>query len=115
MEGIITDQEATKCLDYIRDNAVKYAQAKANRIYIEQFRKSKKAILMQEAMKSISGKSTVQERESYAYAHDDYVELLDGLKTAVEDEEKLKWLLVAAQAKLETYRTISANNRRAVQ
>lgn len=115
MDGFITDQEATKCLDYIRDNAAKYAEAKANRVYIEQFRKSKKAILMQDAMKSISGKSTVQERESYAYSHNDYIELLDGLKVAVEEEEKYKWMLLAAQTKLEVYRTISANNRRATQ
>lgn len=35
-----------KAVDYIIKNAGKFAQAKANRVYLEEFRKSKKALLM---------------------------------------------------------------------
>jgi hypothetical protein len=46
-----------------------------------------------------------------AYATDDYIELLKGLKEAVETEEKLKWQLIAAQARIEIWRSQEATNR----
>ena len=50
-----------------------------------------------------------QERE--AYAHQEYRDLLQGLKSAVEVEEKLRWDLIAAQARVEIWRTEQANLR----
>jgi hypothetical protein len=50
-----------------------------------------------------------QERE--AYAHPEMVELLMGLKAAVEIEEKLKWDITAAELRVEIWRTEQANNR----
>jgi len=50
-----------------------------------------------------------QERE--AYAHPEMVELLSGLKAAVEIEEKLKWDITAAELRVEIWRTEQANNR----
>jgi hypothetical protein len=93
-------------VDFIYRQAPKYAQAKADRIYLEEFRKSKKALLMKE-----SGLPSVAAQEVYAYAHPDYQAHLDGLRAAVELEETLRWGLVAAQMRGELYRTISANNR----
>ena len=95
-----------KAIDYIIQNAGKFARAKANRVYIEEFRKSKKAILMQ-----LSGQKVISAQERDAYAHDEYVELLDALREAVEIEEKLRWDLIAAQARVEVWRTEQANNR----
>jgi len=96
-------------LVFIRDIAAKYAKAKSDRVYLEQFRKSKKAMLIVEA--EAKGLKTVQERESYAYAHPDYIGLLEGLKVAVELEEKYKFQIVSAQARVEVWRTHQANNR----
>lgn len=98
-----------KCLDYIRDEAPAYAKAKSERIYLEEFRKSKKAMLMREA--EIAGHKTGAAQEREAYAHVDYIALLDGLRLAVEQEEVLRWRIVAAQAKIEAWRTIEANRR----
>jgi hypothetical protein len=106
---MITDQQAEAANDFIRDNADKYAQAKANRIYLDEFRKTQKAILFQQAKTG-----TIQDKESYAYAHPEYVTVLDGLRAAVEDEERIKWQMTAAQAKIEIWRTQQANNRRGV-
>jgi hypothetical protein len=39
------------------------------------------------------------------------VKLLQGLKEAVEVEEEIRWGLVAAQARIEVWRTQSANDR----
>jgi len=95
-----------KALDFIRNNAPALAKAKAQRIYLEAFRKSKKALLFIDAPEG-----TIQSKESYAYAHMEYQVLLNNLKTAVEEEERLKWMMIAAQAKIEIFRTESANNR----
>jgi hypothetical protein len=98
--------DPNKAIDYVLANAGKFAQAKANRVFLEEFRMSKKALLM-----NLSTDKTVNAREQYAYSHDDYLALLEGLKAAVEVEEKLKWEMVAAQARVEVWRTEQANNR----
>ena len=99
-------RDPDKAVDYIIANAGKFAHAKSQRVYLEEFRKSKKAILMGQ-----SDAKTAVEREQYAYAHEEYLALLCGLKAAVEVEEKLRWDLIAAQARVEIWRTKSANNR----
>jgi len=95
-----------EAVDYILLNAKKFAKAKSERVYLEEFRKSLKAILMKRSMESAIG---AQERE--AYAHEEYVDLLKGLKEAIEIEEKLRWDLIGAQARVEIWRTEQANNR----
>lgn len=95
-----------KCLDYIRDHAKQYAQAKANRVYLEEYRKSLKATLMATQIGE-----PVNAREIYAYAHHDYTRLLEGIREAIEVEENLRWKLIAAQAKIEVWRSLSANQR----
>lgn len=99
-------KDPNRAVDYIIANSGKFAAAKAQRVYLEEFRKSKKAILMGQS----SAKSAV-EREQYAYSHEDYLGLLGGLKAAIEIEEKLRWDLIGAQARIEIWRTQSANNR----
>ena len=93
-------------VDYIIKHARQFADAKAQRVYLEEFRKSKKALLMKQ---SIEGALGAQERD--AYAHAEYVELLKGLKEAVAIEEKLRWDLIAAQARVDVWRTEQANLR----
>jgi hypothetical protein len=55
--------------------------------------------------------NTVADRENQAYSHPDYLAVLDGLKAAVEEAERLRWMLVAAQARIDVYRTQEASNR----
>ena len=102
---MITEQQAEAANDFIRDSASAYGTAKANRVQLMEFRKSKKALLMN--MKQ----GAQHERESFAYAHDDYIALLDGIREAVEIEEALRWRMKAAELKIEMYRTQQANNR----
>ena len=98
-----------KAVEFIIENASIYAQAKADRIYLDEFRRVKKALLMKDAMVAGFDSAASQERE--AYAHVDYKKVLDGLAQAIEKEEKLKWQLMAAQMKTEIWRTESANER----
>jgi hypothetical protein len=96
-------------VDFLLKNAGLFAKAKADRVYLEEFRKSKKALLMQEAF--LAGVDTMAGQERDAYARSEYRELLEGLKAAVEVEESLKWKMTAAQLRVEIWRTIQANNR----
>jgi len=96
-------------VEYIIKTAPIYAKAKAERVYIEHFRKSKKALLMKDA--EVAGVKTSAAQETIAYADPAYQELLIALRDATYNEEKARWKLVAAQAEVEIWRTDSANNR----
>jgi len=98
--------EPTKAIQYIIDTAPLYAKAKADRIYLEEFRKSRKAQLMANAGTEVLGK-----QEVYAYAHQDYIEILEGIRQAVELEERYRWLMTAAQARVECWRTAQYSAR----
>ena len=98
--------DPNRAVDYILANASKFAQAKANRVFLEEFRKSKKALLM-----SQSTAEAANAREQFAYSNPEYIELLQGLKEAVETEEKLRWELIAAQLRVDVWRSEEASNR----
>ncbi len=106
METDKPNRDPHAAVDYIIKHASQFADAKAQRVYLEEFRKSKKAILMKQSIEAALG---AQERE--AYAHPEYQELLLAIKQAVQIEEKLRWDLIAAQARIEIYRTQQANLR----
>lgn len=93
-------------IEYIFKHGKKYAQAKANRIYCEEYRKSLKAMIMK---RSLETAVNAQERE--AYSDPEYIQLLQALKEAVEVEEEIRWGLVAAQARIEVWRSMEATNR----
>lgn len=97
-----------KALDYLRDTAPAYAKAKAERVYLEEFRKSKKSMLMK-AVEAQYPSAAAQERE--AYSHQDYLALLEALKNATEEEERLRWMIIAAQAKIECWRSLESSRR----
>ena len=101
-----------KAIEFILENAPLYAKAKSDRIYLEEFRKTKKALLMKEAMEMGIESGVAQERE--AHAHYEYAELLKGLAVAIEKEETLKWKLMAAQMKTDIWRTEQANERMSI-
>ena len=93
-------------VEYLIKTAPRFAKAKAERVYVENFLRSKKSLLMAKTEGSIAAK------EAYAYAHPEYQQLLDGLRAAVEAEETLKWKMIAAEMSVEIWRSEQANNRR---
>lgn len=93
----------------IREKATAFGEAKAQRVYLEEFRKSKKALLMKEAMKGGIEAANAQEREAYADAA--YLQVLKGLALAIEQEETLRWEIEAARLDIEIWRTREATNR----
>jgi len=93
----------------IRNKAPAYGEAKAQRVYLEEFRKSKKALLMKDALKLGVEAANAQERE--AYADPAYQQLIKGLAAAIELEETLKWEIEAARLDIEIWRSREATNR----
>ena len=83
----------------IREKAPRYGEAKAQRVYLEEFRKSKKALLMKDALVLGYEAANAQERE--AYADPEYQSLLKGLAAAIEKEETFRWELEAARLDIE--------------
>lgn len=103
---MITDEEVEKAVDYLRDNATESAQARANRIYCDEYRKSLKAMIMAEHS---TLPVTAQERE--AYRDKRYLDHLEAIKDAVKIDEQHRFLRVAAEAKIEAWRSLNANMR----
>ena len=96
-------------LETLKELSPQYAQAKADRTRLEYFRKSKKALLMIDAEKAGHKSAAMQER--YAYAHSEYISLLDGLHAAVEIEERLRFQLMAAESAIRIWQTRMASDR----
>jgi hypothetical protein len=92
------ENPAHLAINFILTNAPKYAAAKATRVQLEEYRKSKKAILASEEEGSLGAK------EMYAYAHPDYVGLLFEIKEAIAQEEELRWKLEAAKLRVEVFK-----------
>lgn len=98
-----------QAVEYMIAKSGEYAQAKANRIFCEEFRKSLKSMLMKDAMVDGHNAANAQERE--AYANPRYMDHLKALQAAVEAEEKLRWMLIAAEARIEVWRSQEASKR----
>ncbi len=103
---MITDEEIQKTIDWLRDHAKPAAQARANRIYLEEFRKSLKGQLMKEHQDL---PVSAQEREAYADTR--YKDYLKTLQDAIEKDEHHRFLREAGRAKIEAWRSFSANHR----
>lgn len=103
---MITDDDIEKALDYMRDHAEDCAKWKAERVYVTEYRKTLKAELMRQS----NGK-TAADREEFAYSHEDYKNHLEAIKEAVYQDEKHRFMILAAQAKIEAWRTEMANQR----
>ena len=102
----MSNRDPHSAADFIIKSAKPYAQAKSNRMYLEEERKVMKALLMNES----TGK-TVSDREQYAYSHPKYHELLESYKTAILEEETLRVQMKGAELTIELWRSENASNR----
>lgn len=102
----ISEEDVEKAVDWLRDNADSCAKARATRIYLEEYRKSLKALLMS---KYPDMSVSAQERE--AYAHQDYQSHLKLMQQAIYEDERMKFFRASAEVKIEAWRTQQANIR----
>lgn len=105
-EKLIDPQAA---VDFMIAKSKAYAQAEGNKTYMEELRKTIKAEQMIEAELRDHKTAAMQEREAYASSR--YKEHLKALQQAVEVREELRWMLIAAQARIEVWRSQEASSR----
>jgi len=79
-------------------------------VLMQEMRKTVKAELMKEA--ELDGHKTTAAQEREAYAHERYKQHLLALQAATENRERARFMMVAAQARIESEKAqIYANNR----
>ena len=103
---MIHEQEVEAAVDWLRDTATEAAQKRAERLYLDEYRKVLRAQLMKQHMDL---PVSAQERE--ALADPKYEEHLKALKIAIDEDERMRFLRVAAEAKIEAWRSMNANHR----
>lgn len=97
---MILESEVERAVEYLRDNAMKAAQAKANRLYVEDYLRTIKSKIMKEHADLPLG---AQERE--ACADPRYEQHLQAIRDAVQSDEYHRWMMAAAEAKLSAWQT----------
>jgi hypothetical protein len=105
----LSDEQIEKRMQQLRETVKAYAEAKGEYEYLEDFKKSKIAILMKEAEKEGFATAAAQERE--ARAHPEYLQVLEGLRVANVKAETLKRELWLAELGSEIWRTNESSRR----
>lgn len=111
---MITQDDIERAMQWIEDNADSAAQARADRLYLDEFTKSLKAELMLECANKCAGKDvklTLGAQEQYALSHPSYLVHLKGLGEAIRLDTKNMWLKSVAESRLEIFRTQEATRR----
>ena len=102
---MISQRDVEKALDFLRDSADIAAQNRANRAYMEEFRKTLKAQLM-----SQHADMPVNAQEREAYKNVEYITHLEALKESIYADEKLRFLMEAARIKISAWQTMEKSS-----
>lgn len=105
-----TQIDPNEAVDYLIKHSKSYAIAEANKVYMEELRKTVKAECMKEAENVGHKTAAIQERE--AYRSEKYKTHLLALQEAVRQREEARWLMIAAQERIAVWRSQEASNRR---
>ena len=103
---MISQDDAEGAVDWLRDNAGKIAEARAERVYMDQWIKTVKATVQMEH----AGRSAAAS-EILALASPKYLSALDAYRYAVGVDERYRFLAAAAEAKIEFWRSAEATRR----
>jgi hypothetical protein len=103
---LIPDAKVEEAFLWLHDNVDAAAEARAQRLYLEEYRKTLKAKIMRE-----HGDMPVAAQEREAYASKRYEEHLEGYKIAIFRDEKIRYLRETKLALIDAWRTASVNVR----
>lgn len=106
----MTHDDALKAVDWLIQNAEAAAEARAQRLQLEDFSKALLANIemrMQQEHPNAAGNALAR----MALAHPDYQAHLLGLRDAIKKDERFKWLRDTAHAKIEVFRTLESTKR----
>jgi hypothetical protein len=96
-----------EAMDFLRDNAELAGSLKACVYVMTEMRKTVKAKLMIQAIDA----KTESAKETYAYAHEDLKDHVKKTGDAIAEYETLRLLILAAESKLEAWRSLEASAR----
>jgi hypothetical protein len=99
-----------KFFEDLKTVSIAHAEAEADKCHLMEYRKTLKSLLMIEAETS-DAKMPIAKQERYAYAHPRYVELLEGLKVAIENAVKFRHQFTVMNMKFEAERSKNARAR----
>jgi hypothetical protein len=102
----ITDAEVERALDYLRDQAERDAQARADALYLAEWLKTERSRLVTQQA-GVSNAAALAIAES----HPEYLRALNAYKAAVTEDYRRRFLREAAAARIEAWRTMSSNER----
>lgn len=106
----ITQAEVERALDYLATSAKEYAEAKGRRVWLEGRLSVVKASEQADARaQGLNGTDS----EVHARKSDAYQKCLDELRDAVTAEETMRAYRIAAEARIEVFRTLEATKRSA--
>lgn len=97
---MIEEEDVEKAVLWLAQTATAAAQARANREYMDEYRKSLRAQIMRE---NVNQPITAQERD--AMADQRYLDHLEVFRDAVQADEKFRWLKVAAETKISVWQS----------
>jgi hypothetical protein len=103
---MISDDDIEAALDWLRDHAGSCAKAIAESWYMQDYRKVVKAEEMAKC-----NESAVNAQERHAYTSAAYKLHIELTRDAIEKEHKERFLIKAADAKIEAWRTQQSNQR----
>lgn len=102
---MITQEDAERAVDWLKKHAGKMAQARAERLYLEQWIKTVKATLQQEHGGAASAS------EIHALASPKYLASLQAYKEAILADENYRFRVAAAEAQIEAWRSQESTRR----
>jgi hypothetical protein len=103
---MIADDDIEKAVDFLRDSAGKAARARAEKLYLDEYCKPLKALIMRENVSESLGA-----QEARAYADPRYKQHLEALKEASEACDYIIFMRDAADAKIRAWQTMRATER----
>ena len=106
MRELIPDEDVEAAFHWLHQSADACAEARAHRLYLEDYVRVLKARIMKEHMDK-----TVSAQEREAYASPRYEEHLEGLKLAIENDERMRFIKETKLALIDAWRTAAANRR----
>lgn len=100
------EEQLEKRMQEWRTLSARRADAKANMVYLEHYRKAKRAELETQAPEGSEAS-----KQRWALRHPDYEKVIAGYSDAVRAFEKLDWEMRIAMRKSEIWQSMQANRR----
>ena len=105
-DNMITEKEIQRCFDFLRDSAPAIAEARHNKVRLEEMRK-----VIWSELRLLFSEGTAADKDALAYAHPKYARHIEEMAKAARDFQLLYAQREAAISKISAWQTHSANER----